>query len=59
MYQTYNMGHRFELYVPESAADVVVQASRRFNVDARVIGRCEAGQENRVVLNGEFGSFEY
>lgn len=61
MYQTFNMGHRMELYVPPAAADVVIAVSRSYGVDARVVGRCEAAATggNEVVLQTPHGEFVY
>jgi len=41
MYRVFNMGHRMELYVPEKIADFIIQVASEFNVDAKIIGRCE------------------
>jgi phosphoribosylformylglycinamidine cyclo-ligase len=43
MYKVFNMGHRMELYVDESAAADIIAISRSFGVDAQVVGRVEPG----------------
>jgi len=59
MYQVFNMGHRMELYVPESIADELVSISASFGIEARIVGRCEASESKRLsILTGE-GCFEY
>jgi len=58
MYKVFNMGHRMELYVDESAAENIIAISKKFNVEAQVIGRVEAGQK-KLTIRSEFGEFIY
>src|SRR5690606_39544625 len=39
MYQVFNMGHRMELYLDESIADEIIQISRSFDIEAKIVGR--------------------
>lgn len=59
MYQVFNMGHRMELYVDEFIADQIIEISRSFDVDARIIGRVEEATSKRLTIKSEFGKFEY
>ena len=59
MYKVFNMGHRMELYVNEEAADEVVEISKSFNVDAQVIGRVEPSDKKELIIQSEYGLFEY
>ena len=59
MYQVFNMGHRMELYVPESVAPEIIELSARFNIDAQIIGRVEAASQKNLTINSTFGIFEY
>lgn len=61
MYKVFNMGHRMELYVPESLADPIISVSQSFGVDAQVIGRVEShpGPGKKVTIRSEFGEFIY
>ncbi len=59
MYKVFNMGHRFELYVPEEIANDIIAISKSFDVDAKIIGRCESYQGKKLTINSEFGTFEY
>jgi len=59
MYQVFNMGHRMELYAPETIADDLIRISRGFGIDARIIGRCEASDRNQLTIINEEGTFEY
>lgn len=59
MYQVFNMGHRMELYVDENIADEIINISKSFEVDAKIIGRVEASETKRLTIKTEFGEFEY
>ena len=59
MYQVFNMGHRMELYVDESIAAEIIQISKSFNVDAKIIGRVEASEDKKLSIKSEHGEFEY
>lgn len=43
MYQTFNMGCRLEVYASETATPKIVAIAEEFGLEARVIGRTEAG----------------
>jgi phosphoribosylformylglycinamidine cyclo-ligase len=58
MYQVFNMGHRMELYVPESVAEDIIRISQSFNVDAKRIGRVESGSK-KLTITSEMGEFTY
>ena len=59
MYEVFNMGHRMELYVPESIADDIISISNSFNVDAQVIGRVESFVGKKLTINSSYGTFIY
>ena len=59
MYKVFNMGHRMEIYLPASKAQQVIEISRSFNIDARVIGRVENCESNRLTITSEYGEFTY
>lgn len=59
MYKVFNMGHRMEVYVPESSAANIIKISNAFGVDAQIIGRVESGNGKHVTVKSEFGVFEY
>ncbi len=59
MYKVFNMGHRFELYVPQDIAEDIIAISKEFNVDAQIVGRCEEGKGKKLTIKSEFGEFEY
>ena len=58
LYQVFNMGHRLEAYLPAEQAEEAIAVARHFNIDAQVIGRVEAAEENRLTLVTPFGMVE-
>ena len=59
MYQVFNMGHRMEVYVPAEIATSIIEISKSFNVDAKIVGRVEAADSNKLTIKSEFGEFVY
>jgi phosphoribosylformylglycinamidine cyclo-ligase len=47
MYQVFNMGTRLEIYTNEKNANDIISVSKRFDVDAQVIGRVEGGSSGK------------
>ena len=58
MYKVFNCGHRMEIYVRPEVAEQVIAISRRFNIDAQVIGRIEEGSKS-LTIKSEYGEFHY
>ena len=58
MYKVFNMGHRMEIYVSPETADNIIEISRGFNIDAKVVGHIEEGPRS-LTIKSEFGTFEY
>ena len=59
MYQVFNMGHRLEIYTDENSAQSVINISKSFNLDAKIIGRVEDCKENKLSISTNKGLFEY
>jgi len=59
MYKVFNMGHRMELYVPESVAQDIIAISESFDVDAQIVGRVAESDTKKLTIQSEFGTFEY
>ena len=59
MYQVFNMGHRMELYVDEKFADEIINTSKSFDVDAKIIGRVQSSNEKKLTISSKYGTFEY
>ncbi len=59
MYKVFNMGHRFEIYTSSDIAKHLIAISESFGVHARIVGRCEGAEKNKLTIISEFGEFVY
>ena len=59
MYKVFNMGHRMEVYLPKEIAPRIIEISKSFNIDAKVIGRVEKSDSKSLTITSEFGTFNY
>ncbi len=59
MYKVFNMGHRFEIYLPEEFAADIIKTSKSFGIDAKIIGRCETSDTNKLTIKSKYGEFHY
>ena len=59
MYKVFNMGHRMEIYVSPEHAEAIMEISKSFNIEAKIVGRVEAHEGKKLTIQSEFGTFEY
>ena len=59
MYQVYNMGHRMEIYVNSLVADEIIEISKSFSIDAKIIGVVENSKSKKLTLVTPFGTYVY
>ncbi len=59
MYKVFNMGHRMEIYLSPEDAEKVMEISRSFNIEAQIVGHVEASEGNELIIESEFGTFNY
>jgi phosphoribosylformylglycinamidine cyclo-ligase len=59
MYEVFNMGHRMEIYLPESQAQRVIDIAESFKIEARIVGRVEASAEKKLTIRSLQGVFQY
>ena len=59
MYKVFNMGHRMELYVSPESAEKIIEISKSFGVDAKIIGRVESSEEKKLTITSENGTYIY
>ena len=59
MYKVFNMGHRMELYVSENIANKIINISKSFEVEAKIIGRVESSKEKKLTISSSNGIFTY
>jgi len=58
MYQVFNMGHRLELYVPESIAQEIISISAGYNVEGKIVGKVVSG-DKKLTIQSAYGRYEY
>lgn len=59
MYKVFNMGHRMEIYTDQKTAEEIINISNGFKVEAKVVGRVEESNQNKLTITSAFGEFEY
>lgn len=59
MYQVFNMGQRLEIFTDQDTAAELVALATTFNIDAQVSGHIEASEKNSLLIESEFGRFDY
>ena len=59
MYKVFNMGHRMEIYLPEKYAESIISISKQFNVDAKIIGHCEASAKKILTIRSDAHNYTY
>jgi phosphoribosylformylglycinamidine cyclo-ligase len=59
MYKVFNMGHRMEIYLPKELAQNIIDISKSYNVDAKIIGRVEESETKKLTIKSQFGEFIY
>lgn len=59
MYKVFNMGHRMELYVNKQHAQEIINISKQFGVNAKIIGKVEKYQGKKLTIKSQHGEFVY
>jgi phosphoribosylformylglycinamidine cyclo-ligase len=59
MYQVFNMGHRYEVYLPAAYAQTVIDISKSFGIDAQIVGSVEAATKKEVEIITAKGTYNY
>lgn len=59
MYRVFNMGHRMEFYVDREIAGDLVEISKSFGIEAKVIGHCQPSAHRKLTIKTAFGEIEY
>lgn len=50
MFRVFNMGHRFEIYTDQKSAEEITGIAASFNLEAKIIGHCEASEGKRLTI---------
>ncbi|MEE4198855.1 MAG: AIR synthase related protein [Bacteroidales bacterium] len=59
MYKVFNMGHRMEIYTQPEIADEMIAIAQDFDIEAKIVGRCEKADAKLLTIKSEFGEFRY
>ncbi|TFG08817.1 MAG: phosphoribosylformylglycinamidine cyclo-ligase [Promethearchaeota archaeon] len=62
MFQVFNMGHRMELLCNENVAKEIMNISKKYDIDSKIIGHCEKSplkKKNILEINSEYDRFTY
>ena len=59
MFEVFNMGHRMEIYIEEKYAHQIIDISKKFNIEAKVIGYVESAPKKQLTIKHENLSFIY
>jgi len=59
MYKVFNMGHRMEIYTDKETAINLIEISKSFNIDAKIIGHCAKSTKKQLTIESTYGSFNY
>jgi phosphoribosylformylglycinamidine cyclo-ligase len=59
MYTVFNMGHRLEIYTDSQTALEIINISKGFNVEAKIVGRVEESEEKELIIKSPKGEFKY
>jgi phosphoribosylformylglycinamidine cyclo-ligase len=50
MYQVFNMGHRLEVFTPEASAAAMINIAEELGIEAKIVGRVEAGKKKELII---------
>lgn len=59
LYKVFNMGHRLEIYTNENAAFQMIEISKKFGIEAQIIGKVIKSKHPEVLIQSELGEFLY
>lgn len=59
MYQVFNMGQRLEVFTDADTAQDLITIAAELNIDAQISGYIEAAPTNELIIESQFGSFQY
>ena len=48
-----------EIYISKEYAENIIQISKEFGIDARIVGTCKQSDKKQLTIQSEFGEFQY
>lgn len=59
MYQTFNMGHRLEIFTDEISAEQMIEIAKSYHIDAQIVGYTKDYQGKKLTLQNPSIGFNY
>jgi phosphoribosylformylglycinamidine cyclo-ligase len=59
MYEVFNMGHRFEIYVQPDLSGKIIEQANQLGIEAKVIGHVEPSSGRKLTIKSIYGTFNY
>jgi len=59
MYKVFNMGHRMEIYIDEKYSHKLIEISKSFGIDTKIVGHIEKSEQNKVTVKNRNKTIEY
>jgi phosphoribosylformylglycinamidine cyclo-ligase len=59
MFRVFNMGHRMEIYLPQTIAGAVMKIAEQYNIESRIIGHCEPAGAKSLIIRHESKEYRY
>lgn len=59
MFKVFNMGHRMEIYIDEKYAQDIIDISKSYNVEAKIIGRVEESNSTELTIKHQGQTHNY
>ena len=59
MFKVFNMGHRMEVYIEEKYAQQIIDISKSYNIEAKIIGHVKSASKKQLTIKHENSSFIY
>ncbi len=59
MYKVFNMGQRLEFYTDRDSAEEIIGLAKELGLDAQVSGVVESADKKSLLIESEYGRFEY
>jgi len=59
MYKVFNVGQRLEFYTDKGSAEEIIDMAKELDLDAQISGHVEAATKKSLLIESEYGQFEY
>lgn len=59
MYNTFNMGHRMEIYTDDHTAKLIGEIASEFDIESKIVGYVTEAKGRELILETPHGTFQY